>query len=207
MEEFQGLTNFQAAKDTNAHERDENQGRFSLIHVGKHAAAGNAADPSQTGLLHDIARGLLQPNVPLSAQAAAQLRRQQAEAGYGVLQHNAGDLLKFLPVELLYDDAGLQLFDQVTMHRQAVTECALPGWHHCAALSDVLADEGAYDRHWQSSPGICDGAVGLFDDTNACCCHQCMLAWAVAVAGNRPDARVGHFSRYSCAKVLTEVIQ
>lgn len=67
----------------------------------------------QTGLLEGIARGLLQPSVPLSAQAADKLQRQRSDKQSR--QQQAGQLLKSLPVELLYDDTGLQLFDQVRL--------------------------------------------------------------------------------------------
>jgi hypothetical protein len=71
----------------------------------------NGQDTCQTGLLSGIARGLLQPSVPLSLKAAEKL--QQHWPGKQHVQQHAGQLLKSLPVEILYDDTGLQLFDQV----------------------------------------------------------------------------------------------
>jgi hypothetical protein len=69
---------------------------------------------SQTGLLEGIRRGLLQPSVPLSAAAAAKLQQQQQQQSS---ETREGQLLRSLPVELLYDSTGLALFDQVRLNR------------------------------------------------------------------------------------------
>lgn len=121
MADFLGIHKLQSYKEAPTNIYDVEQPQFSLIHVGKHTGPENAADTSQIALLEGIALGLLHPSVPLSDQAVVKLRLQQTEAGLGVFQHNAGDLLRSLPVELLYDDPGLQLFDQVTM--QCSTVC------------------------------------------------------------------------------------
>lgn len=90
-----------------------------LIHVDSEVV--NGQDTCQTGLLHGIARGLLQPSVPLSSQAAEKLQRQRSSKQH--TQQHAGQLLKSLPVELLYDDTGLHLFDQVT--KAAATQATM----------------------------------------------------------------------------------
>lgn len=69
---------------------------------------------SQAGLLKGILRCLLQPSVPLSAQAAVKLHHQQQQ--WPGTRASAGRLLKSLPVELLYDNTGLALFDQVGLN-------------------------------------------------------------------------------------------
>lgn len=74
----------------------------SLITVASHEGDGGSE------LLTSIVCGLTHPTVPLSAQAAAKLRETSSSP-----RHAPGDLVKSLPVELLYDDNGLQLFDQV----------------------------------------------------------------------------------------------
>lgn len=81
---------------------------MQLIHVK--SGTGNGADASSL-LLGGIASGLLIPSVPLSDAAARQLHAVDAHNQQH--QQHAGTLLKSLPVELLYDDRGLQLFDHV----------------------------------------------------------------------------------------------
>lgn len=82
---------------------------------------GPEGECSQTGLLAGIQRGLLQPSVPLSAQAAVKLQQQQQQwpgtrlaLPRPALLPRCGTLLRSLPVELLYDSRGIALFDQVT---------------------------------------------------------------------------------------------
>lgn len=81
-----------------------------LIHVRACGEDDDVGNSHQPGLLQDIAVGLLNPRVPLSIQAARKLQGscpgQQQGAGYRC--H-----LKSLPTQLLYDDTGLELFDQV----------------------------------------------------------------------------------------------
>jgi hypothetical protein len=64
-------------------------------------------------LVQEICRRLLHPCVPLSDAAAVKLQQQQG-ASSSATAPAAGVLLRSLPVELLYDDAGLELFDQIT---------------------------------------------------------------------------------------------
>lgn len=115
----------------------------------------NNSGSSCADLVSNIARGLLVPSVPLSATAAHRLKQQvrssncyngcrcnsktsrvsgaTATAGQtGKLQPDAL-LLRSLPTELLYDDAGLQLFDQITY---------LPEYYLTAAEADILAKSG-----------------------------------------------------------------
>lgn len=83
-----------------------------LIHVGAFGEedddGGNSHQAGGPDLLEDIALGLLTPRVPLSIQAARKL--QGSCPGQ---QQSAGCQLKSLPTQLLYDDTGLELFDQV----------------------------------------------------------------------------------------------
>lgn len=60
----------------------------------------------QRDLLLRVATGLLQPKMPLSAAASNSSTLYQASG-------SVTSVVKTLPVELLYDAAGLDLFDQV----------------------------------------------------------------------------------------------
>jgi hypothetical protein len=92
---------------------------FTIVHLGP---TGCAADSSATArcdgapperqlsqqqwdMLHGMAAGLLAPSERLSAAAAAKLGDAR--------RWPAGSVIKSLPVELLYDAAGLRLFDEV----------------------------------------------------------------------------------------------
>lgn len=107
---------------------------------------------SSAELVPSIVRGLLVPSIPLSTAAAQKLQQQTGSNNYNghcshnnetPLAHNAAAtsagksvqttqprLLRWLPTELLYDDAGLQLFDQITY---------LPEYYLTSAEADILA--------------------------------------------------------------------
>ena len=91
-----------------------------LVHLSECLSADTTVDftlpnSSTTGLLKGIAGGLLQPSFPLSSRAAEKLQQVLSGRQY---QLPAGHLLRLLHVELLYDDTGLQLFDQVRWFQQ-----------------------------------------------------------------------------------------
>jgi hypothetical protein len=86
-------------------------GQMQLITLGEDSSAADGSCCSSQ-LLQDIFQRLLQPRVPLSPAAAHTLQQQAASGNAPVPP--AGALLRSLPVELLYDDAGLDLFDHIT---------------------------------------------------------------------------------------------
>jgi hypothetical protein len=92
-------------------------GQMQLITLGEGSSVADGSCCSSQ-LLQDICQRLLHPRVPLSAAASRKL--QQQVAGCNATVPPAGALLRSLPVELLYDDAGLDLFDQITQvgHQQ-----------------------------------------------------------------------------------------
>lgn len=122
-----------------------------LIHLGGSGNTGGSSCSDQ--LLHQIGQGLLTRSFPLSGAAARKLQQQQngnshfsgnisdsthhlgavpkGATSWGITQEHH---LRTLPVELLYDDAGLTLFDQITY---------LPEYYLTAAEADILANSGA----------------------------------------------------------------
>jgi hypothetical protein len=92
-------------------------GQMQLITLGE-GSLGAHGSCCSLQLVQDICQRLLHPSVPLSAAAADKLQLQAA--GGNAPAPPAGALLRSLPVELLYDDAGLDLFDQITQisHQQ-----------------------------------------------------------------------------------------
>lgn len=85
--------------------------QMQLITLGQDSSGADESCCSSQ-LVQDICKRLLQPSVPLSVAAARKLRQQCARANAAIPPEGA--LLRSLPVELLYDDAGLDLFDQIT---------------------------------------------------------------------------------------------
>lgn len=81
---------------------------------------------------------------PQEAPAAATGKAQQPEGTNSASPRSCSTplLLKSLPTELLYDDAGLQLFDQITY---------LPEYYLTSAEADILSTHG---------PNIVKEAVG-----------------------------------------------
>lgn len=86
-------------------------GQVQLITLGQDTsdAVGNCCSAQ---LVQDICQRLLHSSVPLSEAAALKLRQQCADPNAHTPPEGA--LLRSLPVELLYDDAGLDLFDKIT---------------------------------------------------------------------------------------------
>jgi hypothetical protein len=95
-------------------------GRVQLITLGQDTSDAMGSCCSAQ-LIQDICQRLLHPSVPLSDAAALKLRQQRGTAN--ATAPSGGTLLRSLPVELLYDDAGLDQFNRITQVCDICSNC------------------------------------------------------------------------------------